>query len=93
VVHGLPAAFFMLLTFISIFLTTAFKKGLGDKLNDYRSGFLIYMTTFFLVGCTVAFWDHAYVLLLFLMGSGVWMLDVEIKGKSTLHVKAVSGMQ
>jgi hypothetical protein len=75
--HGLPAAFLLLLTFFSIFLAAGFKKGLGDKLIEYRTGFLIAMSAFFLVGWTVAFWDHAYVLFLFLMGSGVWILDVK----------------
>ena len=77
VLHGLPASFLMLLTFLSIFLAVGLKKGLSDKLIQYRTGFLITMTGFFLVSWTVTFWDHAYVLFLFLMGSGVWMLDVK----------------
>jgi hypothetical protein len=28
------------------------------------------------VGCTVAFWDATYVLFVFFLGSGAWMLDV-----------------
>ena len=74
--YGLPAAFLLLLAFLSIFLAVGFRKGLDDKMTEYRTGFLITMTAFFLVGWTVHFWDAAYVLFLFLMGSGVWMLDV-----------------
>jgi hypothetical protein len=77
--QGLPAAFLILLTLLSIFLAVGFKKGLDDKLIECRTGFLITLSGFFLVGWTVTFWDAAYVLLLFLMGSGVWMLDVETK--------------
>ena len=88
--HGLPAAFLLLLTVCCIFLAIGFKKGLGDKLIEYRMGFLITIFAFFLVGWTVAFWDQAYVLFVFLMGSGVWMLDVNQK-ESKLQVKGVRG--
>jgi hypothetical protein len=75
--HGLPAMCLMLLAFFSIFLTVGFSKGLDEQTTEYRTAFLIAMTAFFMVAWTVAFWDAAYVLFLFLMGSGVWMLDVE----------------
>jgi hypothetical protein len=75
--RGLPTVCLLLLSFFCIFLGVSFKKGFSDRLNDYRTGFLITMMAYFLVGWTVAFWDHAYVLFLFLMGSGVWMLDVD----------------
>jgi hypothetical protein len=68
---------------LSIFLAVGFKKGLDNKVTTYRTAFLITMTAFFLVGWTVLFWDAAYVLFLFLMGSGVWILDVEAKGVRT----------
>ncbi len=44
----------------------------------YRTAFLIAVTSFFLVGWTVHFWDAANVvfLFLFLLGGGVLMLDV-----------------
>jgi hypothetical protein len=77
VLNGIPAALLLFTTFSSIFLAIGFKKGLDDRTKAYRSGFLISMTSFFLVGWTVAYWDAAYVLFLFLLGSGVWMLDVE----------------
>jgi hypothetical protein len=80
--HGMPAAFLLLLTFVSVFLAASFKQGLDDKLLQYRTGFLISMTAFFLAGWTVAFWDHAYVLFMFLMGSGVWILDVKTEGRT-----------
>lgn len=73
--YGLPAAILMPLAFFSIFLAVSLRKGLDAKLVEYRTGYLITMTAFFLVAWTVHFWDAAYVLFLFLMGSGVWMLD------------------
>jgi hypothetical protein len=49
------------------------------------------MTGFFLVGWTVAFWDAAYVLFLFLLGSGVWILDAETERDGILQVKGGRG--
>ena len=81
--YGLPAPFLLLLAFLSIFLTVGFKKGLDNKTTVYRTAFLITMTAFFMVGWTVHFWDAAYVLFLFLLGSGVWILDVEDQERPT----------
>jgi O-antigen ligase len=86
---GLPAACLMLLAFLWVYLAVSFKKGLEGKLAEYRTGFLISMTGFFLVGWTAHFWDAAYVLFLFLMGSGVWMLDVESKDRAALRPKSI----
>ena len=38
--------------------------------------YLIVMMSFFVVGWTVHFWGMAYIWFLFLLGSGVWLLDV-----------------
>ena len=74
--HGLPASFFLLLTLLSIFLALNFKKGLDDKITAYRTAFLISIVAFFLAGWTVHYWDAGYVIFMFTMGSGIWMLDV-----------------
>jgi O-Antigen ligase len=77
--HGLPAAFLILVAFFLILLTISFRKGLDKKLIEYRTGFLTSMLALFLATWTVTLWDAAYVLFLFLLGSGVWMLDVDTK--------------
>ena len=77
--YGLAAPSFLLLALLSIFLPLGFKKGLDHRIEAYRTAFLITLTAFFIVAWTVSFWDAAYVLFLFLMGSGVWMLDVRSK--------------
>jgi O-antigen ligase len=84
--NGLPAPLLLLVTLLSIFLAVGFKKGLDDKITAYRTAFLITMTAFFLVSWTVTFWDAAYVIFLFLMGSGVWILDVETKERAALRL-------
>ena len=75
--HGIPSPILLSLAFFSIFLAVAFKKDLDDRLVEYRTGYLITMSFFFLVGWTVHFWGPAYILFIFLMGSGVWILDVQ----------------
>ncbi|MDA9409915.1 hypothetical protein XH80_25175 [Bradyrhizobium sp. CCBAU 45384] len=74
--YGLPAGILMPLAFFSVYLAVCFKKGLDAREDECRTAFLITMTGFFLVAWTVHFWDAAYVMLTFFMGSGVWMLDV-----------------
>lgn len=81
--NGLPAPFFLLLALLSVFLAVGFKKGLDAKLATYRVAFLISMTALFMVAWTVDFWDATYALFLFLMGSGMWILDAEPKEKRT----------
>ena len=73
--HGLPAEAMMLLAFGSMYLAVAFKSGLDDRAVLYRTAYLIAMTGFFLVGWTVYFWNATYVVFLFLLGSGAWILD------------------
>jgi hypothetical protein len=99
VTHGLPAAGLMLLAFLSVVLPISSRKGLDARLVEYRTAFLITMTALFLVGWTVAFWDTILVLFVFLMGSGVWMLDADTRGNNNfaragsdqaqIHIKEV----
>jgi len=75
--HGIPA---FLLLFGSCLGTTsavALKSGLDEKLQNYRVAYLICMATYFIVGTTAHFWGAPYVWFLFLLGSGVWLLDVK----------------
>ena len=79
--HGVPAVLLLLLACVSIVSSLGFKKGLDAKVTEYRTAFLMTLMAFCLVGGTVHFWGAAYVLFLFLMGSGVWMLDVTEAGE------------
>lgn len=73
--YGLPAAFLLLLAFIANILTVALKRDLNDRLLQCRFAYLVIMTGFFLAGWAVHFWGAVYLYFLFLMGSGVWLLD------------------
>jgi hypothetical protein len=86
--HGLPAGILMMLFFGFVYVTVSLKKGLDDRLEAYRTAYLITMTGFFLVGWTVHFWNATYVLFLFLLGSGVWLLDVPVEQKDSIRRQA-----
>ncbi len=75
--HGFIAELAIMGAFFGVFLGVAFKRGLDERTSAYRTGFLIALTGYFLVGWTVYFWNAAYVLFIFLIGSGVWMMDVD----------------
>ncbi|ALN74690.1 hypothetical protein M673_18385 (plasmid) [Aureimonas sp. AU20] len=73
--HGLPAGLLMLGAFLSAVLRVGWRKGLDDRLAAYRTAYVIVMTGFFLVGWTVHFWGVSYLWFMFLLGSGLWLLD------------------
>lgn len=96
--HGLPA-FFLFMT-ASIWLLAAI--GISGKRDaetaDYRTAYLISIAAFVLAGCTVHFWNATYVLFMFLLGSGMWILDAansndaanEVVGRRHLPFSRVS---
>jgi hypothetical protein len=88
---GLPGPILLMLAFFLVVLAVGLKKNLDDKLVEYRTGFLLSMIFFFLTGWTVHFWGTAYVLFLFLMGSGVWILDAQVKANNGLRARNQSG--
>jgi hypothetical protein len=73
--HGLPAPALLLLAAFSLVFMLARKKGLDGRLDACRTGFVICIVSCIIVAWSVALWDAAYVLFLFWLGSGVWMLD------------------
>jgi hypothetical protein len=99
---GLPAALLMLLALLSIIWAVSLKRGLDARQAEYRTGFLIAMIAFFVVAWTVHLWGAADVLFTFLMGSGVWLLDVrsgdtcrggaECSNQSQGHPRSAGGM-
>jgi hypothetical protein len=74
--HGLPATVLIALAISSIFVSVSYKKGLDEKLIAYRTGFLITIVGFCIALSTVSLWDAALVLFFFMLGSGIWILDV-----------------
>lgn len=75
ILFGLPAGIFMMSSFLLTVFSVGFRKIVDPGLERYRVAFLIVMTSYFLAGWTVHFWNATYVLFLFLMGSGAWLVD------------------
>jgi O-antigen ligase len=75
--HGIPAIALLLASYLLITFAVGLSR-LKEGVQDYRVAYLICMATYFFVGCTVHFWTTAYVWFLFLLGSGVWMLNADV---------------
>ena len=73
--YGIPGGFLMMAAFFAAFLGIGFKTGVTGRNATIRTAWMIVMTGFFMVGWTVHFWNSTYVLFLFLLGSGMWLLD------------------
>ena len=77
--HGLPALFLIGLSVTLCLAQVGWKQGLNKRHRDYRCAYLVSVISCCLVGLTVHFWDGAYVLIIFLLGSGLWIVDVDVK--------------
>lgn len=75
--HGIPAWILTLAFFFAIFLPVALRPLADDRLRAYRTGYLVTLLGFFLVGWTVHFWEMLYAYFMFIMGVGVWFLDAD----------------
>lgn len=75
--HGLPAAILILLAFFTAAASVGFKSYQDQRLVMCRTAYLITLTGFFLAGWAVHFWMATYVLFMFLLGSGMWLLDAD----------------
>jgi hypothetical protein len=89
VLFGIPAGVLMMGAFLTMFMSIAFRKGIDEQRVRYRTAYLIMMTGYFLVGWTVHFWNATYVLFLFLLGSGSWLLDDVANPKPSPQMRGV----
>lgn len=81
--YGIPAVLLIFSTCIAVIGQTTLAGKLPDEIQDYRTGYLISLIVFMLVGCTVHFWAAIYVWFVFLLGSGAWILEVTADGVAT----------
>ncbi|MDR6754961.1 hypothetical protein J2Y48_000234 [Mycoplana sp. BE70] len=92
IVYGIPAALAMLAAFLAIFLSVSTRPASADpKLMAYRLAYLAAMASLFCVGWTVHFWNATYVLFLFTLGSGVWLLETEEPATRERDIRPVRG--
>lgn len=78
--HGIPAVVTIGGVCLWLACSIGFRKGLDETLRDYRMAYLVCLSSFMVVGGTVHFWTSIYVWFLFLLGSGVWILDASADG-------------
>jgi hypothetical protein len=77
IVFGIPAAILMLTAFASTVFPIGLRKTLPSQFIHIRVAYLAVMAGYFISGWTVHFWNATYVLFLFLLGSGAWLIDVK----------------
>ena len=75
--HGIPGLAFMLGACLWIVFAVSSREYSDEQLSNCRTAYLICMVNCLFVGTTVHFWAAPYVWFLFLLGSGVWLLDVQ----------------
>ena len=80
--HGLPAFFLFSAGVLLVMYRLGRWKTQDLELADYRKGLLISLGGLVIAGVTVHFWSQIYVLFMFLLGSGVWMLDFQRRRSS-----------
>ncbi|WDR06224.1 O-antigen ligase family protein [Devosia rhodophyticola] len=76
IVFGLPGGVLMMAFFAVTVWSIGKVRNLDQRLYDYRAAYLIAMTSFFLTGWMVHFWNGTYVFFLFMVGAGMWLLNV-----------------
>lgn len=74
-VHGLPAGLLNLGLFFWLLISLVRLKSLSQPEANCRTGLVISMIGFFVAGMTVHFWNATFVWLMFLLGSGIWLMD------------------
>ena len=88
--HGLPA-FLFLAAGILIIMHRVGRLSISDpETVACRKGFLITLGGLIFAGVTVHFWNHILAIFMFLVGSGVWMLNREANNGPTLPSLTVS---
>jgi hypothetical protein len=73
--YGIPGCLFMVGSFISLCVGLGRLRGLPFQVAQCRTGLIITLCGVALSLCTVHVWDAPYVLIIFLLGSGMWMFD------------------
>jgi len=88
IMFGLPGGLLMAGTLISAAWLASRQVSDDPRLSDYRTGYLMTLAFFFLVGWTVHFWNGTYSFFLFVVASGLWLAD--LPSRSTAREDATS---
>ncbi|MDW9807392.1 hypothetical protein GOA91_31915 [Sinorhizobium meliloti] len=82
IMFGFPGALLIGLTFVSSAALIGMKSGPDNRVDEFRTGYLLSMAGFFMVGWTVHFWNGTYSFFIFLLASGLWLAEVPDKPNS-----------
>jgi O-antigen ligase len=73
--YGIPTFGFLAAALIALCASIARLRLREKELQNCRLGWFISFTGMAIAGATVNYWNAVYCLFMFLIGSGVWMLD------------------
>ncbi|WP_161495149.1 O-antigen ligase family protein [Bradyrhizobium canariense] len=73
--YGIPGFLFLAGGFLAVCFGLGRLKNLPFDVEQCRNGLIITLCGLAFAACTVHVWDAPYVLLMFLLGSGMWMFE------------------
>ena len=73
--YGVPGFLFVAGGFLSVCIGLGRLRNLSFEATQCRTGLIITMCGVAFAICTVRVWDAPYVLIIFLLGSGMWMFE------------------
>jgi cation transport ATPase len=91
VYYGLPGGILMIAAFLSNAFSVGYARGLNEEAGRYKTAYVIALTGLFMVGWTVHFWNTTYVLVMFLMGAGTFLLDAATEQDTQRSRRRASG--
>lgn len=85
--YGIPGFLFIAGSFLAVCFGLGRQKGLSFEAVQSRKALIITICGLVFSICTVHVWDAPYVLILFLLGSGMWIYDSPRQGRGTIEPK------
>jgi hypothetical protein len=80
--YGVPAFLLQAAGLLVLCFAVGRRRFRERRLQAYRAGWLIAIVALIIAGLSVHFWNALYCLLMFLQGSGVWLLTVKEKPRT-----------
>ncbi len=78
--YGVPGFLFIAGGFLSVCFGLGRLKNLSLQVDQCRKGLIITLCGLAVASCTVHLWNAPYVLFIFLLGGGVWMMEHRNRG-------------
>lgn len=76
--YGLPAFFLLVALLVGLIVTAAYRKGLPQTWRNARHAWAFTLFGITVAAATVHLWNALFVLFIFLIGSGVWLIDAPL---------------